>query len=105
MTNGFDGFEWDRKKSARTEQLRGFDFHFATRVFEDEHRIELDDERQDWGEPRTMSIGLVDGYGLLVVVWTPRGRKRRIISARKPTQRERVAYGRFRGSRRRGHLE
>jgi uncharacterized DUF497 family protein len=37
------------------------------------------DERRDYGEPRFITAGALDGR-LVVIVWTPRGSARRIIS-------------------------
>jgi hypothetical protein len=32
--DGFEGFEWDEKKSARCYELRGFDFVYAAKLFD-----------------------------------------------------------------------
>ena len=49
--------------------------------------ITLPDQRQDYGEPRFITAGWLDER-LLVLVWTPRGLARRIISMRKANERE-----------------
>jgi uncharacterized protein len=74
----FDGFEWDDDKSESAEARWGIDFDFAARVFDRAHV-----ERPSRGrhkEPRFVTTGKVDGY-MISVVWTPRGRIRRIITA------------------------
>jgi len=87
--DGFDGFEWDDKKSDRNLTKRHFDFEFAARVFDDAYTESED--RREYGEQRYLSTGVVDGI-LITVVWTPRGRLRRIITAWRATKRERQMY-------------
>jgi hypothetical protein len=45
------------------------------------------DDRRDYGEPRFISAGRLDER-IVVIVWTPRGRARRVISMRKANERE-----------------
>ena len=98
MYESFDDFEWDQEKSDWTFRVRGFDFDTAALVFDDVY-TEQEDEREDYGEPRYVVTGVVgDEMSVLVVVWTPRGHKRRIISARLADQKEREEYGKFRGA-------
>jgi uncharacterized DUF497 family protein len=90
-------FEWDERKSEANLQERGFDFAFATLIF-DGVTVEKEDARSDYGERRVVAIGAANGV-LLTVVYTdrpdPRGRGiRRIISARRSNGREREAYSR-----------
>ena len=87
-------FAWDPRKSAENLRVRGFDFEFATLVFEGP-TLERQDQRQDYGEMRLVAIGLAQGIAL-TVVYTDRaesgGVVRRIISARQSNRRERQAY-------------
>lgn len=87
-------FAWDRKKSAENLRDRGFDFEFATLVFEGP-TLEREDSRRDYGEKRVVAIGLAQGIAL-TVVYTDRAETgtvvRRIISARLSNRRERQAY-------------
>jgi uncharacterized DUF497 family protein len=92
------GFEWDSQKSDWTLQTRGFDFQIAARIFADPFYFEREDLRADYAETRYVAIGAADDFGIFVVVWTPRGSNRRIISARLADQNEREEYGRFRGA-------
>lgn len=48
--------------------------------------MSTDDDRLDYGERRRITVGYLDGQ--IVVVWTPRGQARRIISMRKENERE-----------------
>ena len=87
-------FTWDPAKSEANYRERGFDFAFATLVF-DGLTLERLDDRQDYGERRVIAIGLADGVPL-TVVYTDRVEEtdliRRIISARVSNRRERKAY-------------
>ena len=88
-------YSWDRAKSAANLRERGFDFAFATLVF-DGPTVVVEDLRQDYGERRLVAIGLADRLHL-TVVFTDRVRvdgelERRIISARRSNRRERKIY-------------
>ena len=74
---------------------RGFDFEFATLIFE-RVTLERTDDRRNYGERRVVAIGLAQGLHL-TVAYTDRGGpgeeiERRIISARRSNRRERKAY-------------
>jgi uncharacterized DUF497 family protein len=77
---------FDAVKREKTLRERGLDFARAREVF-DGLTITLPDQRQDYGEPRFITAGWLDER-LLVLVWTPRGLARRIISMRKANERE-----------------
>ena len=87
-------FSWDEQKSSRNLQDRGFDFEFATLVFEGP-TLEREDTRRDYGERRMVAIGIAQGLAL-TVVYTDRTETgaviRRIISARLSDRYERQAY-------------
>jgi uncharacterized protein len=84
--------EWDEAKSEACFTERGFDFAYAARVFLDPaRRIEIDD-RFDYGEPRYRVLGAIEGR-VFVVIYTPRGSRLRIVSARKANRREVLRYG------------
>jgi uncharacterized DUF497 family protein len=77
---------FDPAKRARTLHERGLDFRRVKEVFEGVHLTRIDD-RRDYGEPRFISAGRLDER-IVVIVWTPRGRARRVISMRKANERE-----------------
>lgn len=77
---------FDAVKRERTLRERGLDFARARVVF-DGLTMTLPDQRQDYGEPRFITAGWLDAR-LVVLVWTPRGLARRIISMRKANERE-----------------
>jgi uncharacterized DUF497 family protein len=76
----------DPVKRARTLQERGLDLRRAKEVFAEPHFTRAD-ERHDYGEPRYVTAGWLDGL-LIVFVWTPRGTARRVISMRHCHERE-----------------
>ena len=84
-------FEWHVAKAEENVRKHGVDFPTATRVFLDPHRIECEDTRTSYRETRLEVIGMV-GEQVLVVIYTPRAARIRIISARKANRRERRAY-------------
>lgn len=84
--------EFDEEKSAECLRKRGFDFQFAQQIFDDPDGVEYESTARDYGEIRWVRIGLIDGR-LYTVIWTLRGNKRRIISARPSERKERKRYG------------
>jgi uncharacterized DUF497 family protein len=81
---------FDPVKQAKTLAERGLDFADAEMVFAGVTYTTAD-IRADYGEPRWMTIGLLSGREV-VLVWTPRGAVRRIISMRYANEREIAKY-------------
>ncbi|MBQ6006807.1 MAG: BrnT family toxin [Selenomonadaceae bacterium] len=82
--------EWDDNKAELNFKKHGIRFKVAARVFLDENRIdEFDEEHSDYEERRKV-IGMVEN--ILFVVYTERGEKLRLISARNATRREKEDY-------------
>lgn len=71
---------FDPAKRARTLAERGLDFADAGLVFSGVTAT-VQDLRGDHGEDRYITAGYLDGRRV-VLVWTPRGDARRIISMR-----------------------
>ena len=71
---------------------RGFDFEVASEIFLDPPYIEREDTREDYGEPRFVATGIVADAGIVTVVWTPRDRRRHIITAWRASKGEREGY-------------
>lgn len=84
------GFEWDPGKNAANAAKHGIAFEDACRIFEGAV-LERVDDRRNYGETRIAAVGVVAGRHLFVV-YTARGRHRRIISARRANGDEREAY-------------
>ena len=78
--------EFDPDKRDKTLAERGLDFAHAVKVFAGVS-VTAEDARLDYGEIRFSTVGVLDGR-MVVVVWTPRGEVRRIISMRKANERE-----------------
>ena len=84
-------FEWDEAKSNACFRERGFDFAYAASAFADPDRVVRKDTRYVYGEDRFRLIGRIEGR-LFVIVYTPRPKGLRIISARKANRREVQQY-------------
>jgi uncharacterized protein len=87
-------YSWDARKSEANLSARGFDFEFASLVF-DGPTLERVDDRADYGEQRVIAVGLADGLHLTVVYTdrvSARETVRRIISARRSNRQERKHY-------------
>ncbi len=78
--------EFDTEKRDRTLAERRLDFARAAEVFAGV-TVTAADIRLDYGEPRLTTVGVLDGR-MVILVWTPRGEARRIISMRKANERE-----------------
>lgn len=78
--------EFDATKQARTLTERGLDFADAVQVFS-QPALTQPDTRMNYGEDRFVTFGLLSGRWV-IVVWTPRGAARRIISMRYANERE-----------------
>ena len=74
-------YRWDDAKAASNYIKHGVTFEAAHDVFKDPFAIEFVDDREDYGEDRFILIGMA-GQRLLVVVYTIRDERIRLISAR-----------------------
>ncbi len=82
--------EFDSQKHAQTLANRGLDFNDAVLIFSESHYT-LEDLREAYGEQRFITIGWLSTQ-MVMLVWTPRGAVRRIISMRKCNERENRLY-------------
>ena len=85
-------FEWHNAKAEANLCAHGVSFDLAKTVFKDPFAIERLDEREDYGEERFVIIGMAEGNFLLLVAYTERAERIRIISARRATQYEQDDY-------------
>ena len=83
-------FEWDEAKDRANATKHGIGFETAKRIF-DGPVLARPDRRLDYGEERYVGIGRVD-TAEIVAVWTERNGRRRLISARPASRRERQVY-------------
>ena len=81
---------FDPAKRERTLIERGIDFADAAHVFAGP-TLTFEDDRHDYGETRLITIGWL-GERMVVMVWTPRGEDRRIISMRYANARETTRF-------------
>lgn len=82
--------EWEPRKAAANVKKHGVDFADAATVLYDERAITIRDDDED--EERYVTTGM-DALGrVLVVVYTWRGDRPRLISARPATAHERRQY-------------
>jgi uncharacterized DUF497 family protein len=84
-------FEWDEEKNAINVMKHGISFDEAKTVFFDPLRIDLFDQDHSDLEDRWKVFGLA-GCVLLMVSYTEKTGRIRIISARKATKQEEEAY-------------
>jgi len=84
-------FEWDGEKRLANLRKHGVEFADAATAFDDDQAITVRDEDSE-GEERFVTLAN-DALGrLLVIVFTWREERIRLISARKATRRERKHY-------------
>ena len=82
--------EWDDEKNEKNFRKHGIYFEEAARIFLDKNRIDDYDEFHSDFEDRIKVIGRV--RNILAVIYTERGEKYRLISARKATKKEEAEY-------------
>lgn len=84
-------FRYDPAKAAANLKKHGVSFADAEGVLEDPLALTVQDPDSE-GETRFITIGMGNAGELLVVVYTERNDEYRIISARRPTRKERRSY-------------
>jgi hypothetical protein len=82
-----DDFEWDDTKAAANWSKHALTFDTATLVFDDLFVVVRPDRRMAYGEDRWLAIGMARER-LIAVVFTWRGDRVRIMSARGATPQE-----------------
>jgi uncharacterized protein len=85
-------FEWDPAKAIENASKHGVEFTEAMTVFGDPLEVAIPDPDRSIGERRFLSVGLSSAGRLLVVAYTERQQRIRLISAREATARERKNY-------------
>jgi uncharacterized DUF497 family protein len=83
-------FEWDQLKNELNTAKHGLSFEEAVLMFDGPLLLKVDD-RREYGEKRIKALGVI-GEDIYHVVYTERGARIRIISARKANREERRAY-------------
>jgi len=85
--------EWDEEKRQRTLRERGIDFADVARL-DWARAVIIPDTRRDYGEVREVAMAPLGGR-LMVVAYTLRADRLRVISFRKANGRERKVYDEF----------
>ncbi len=89
----YGDYEWDENKDIRNrEKHEGLGFLEAIRIFDD--IVYTDAAASEYGEERLRAIGMFRGMEI-VVVYTLRRQRKRIISARRAKRYEREEYYQF----------
>ena len=92
---------WDEEKRRRTLNERGLDFADCALVFAGPTFSFIDD-RENYGEDRHITVGVLQGE-LVLVVHTERNDSTRIISMRRANEQEKTEYSRYLGISHQGH--
>lgn len=85
-------FDWDKGNVDKSYQKHGITPNEAEEVFLDEKAIIIRDIKHSQKEERFILLGKTMGEKLLFIVFTMRGVKIRIVSARVANQKERRQY-------------
>ena len=86
-------FEWDDNKNMKNIEKHGIDFNDAITIFDDDNRVEVSDDRNNYGEERIQVIGEAKpGVLMAVYTWRKHNSSRRMISARTASKKERILY-------------
>ena len=84
-------FIWDRRKNEANIRKHELDFADAYKVFGSPVLVGLD-EREEYGEDRSIGIGLMENRVVVIVFTEPEENTIRVISFRKATTDERNNY-------------
>jgi uncharacterized DUF497 family protein len=85
-------YEWDEKKAKQNLRKHRVPFDEAETVFDDPLSITIRDPDHSEAEERFIDIGQSDKGRILVVSYTERGLRTRLIMARLATRAERKKY-------------
>lgn len=85
-------FEWDPEKAIANAKKHGVEFAEAMTVFSDPFEVTISDPDHSEGEQRFLSIGMSTARRLVVVAYTERAGRTRIINARDANAQEQKPY-------------
>jgi uncharacterized DUF497 family protein len=85
-------FEWDEEKAKRNEVKHGVTFDEAKTIFNDPFAMTISDPDHSDEEERWLDIGLSAEGRILVIWYTERSERIRIIGSRGATKVEERAY-------------
>jgi len=87
-----DSFDWDKANQDKNYVKHRVTNTECEEVFIDSHKVILVDELHSQKEPRFILLGKTKKSRLLFIVFTVRGKKIRVISARDTDKKERRLY-------------
>jgi uncharacterized DUF497 family protein len=90
---GVTGFQWDQGNLEKNWLKHGVSPLECEQVFFNQPLVVVSDLKHSQGEERFYALGRTDTDRYLFVVFTVRGRKLRVISARDMNRKERSVYG------------
>lgn len=85
-------FEWNQEKARCNFEKHGVTFSEGATIFSDQRIATMLDPDHSQDEERSIAIGVSVKGRILIVVFTDRGNKIRLISCRKATSTERKTY-------------
>ncbi len=92
MLDEVSGFEWDKGNLLKNWEKHGVSHLEAEQVFFNEPLLIYEDRSHSQVEDRWYALGQTDASRRLMVVFTVRKNKIRVISARDLSRREREVY-------------
>lgn len=95
MENEFEkfiGFQWDQGNINKNMFKHGVENWECEQIFFNEPLIILDDPKHSFSEKRWAAFGITDAERQLVVIFTKRDERIRVISAREMSKKERKFY-------------
>ncbi len=85
-------FEWDEDKARSNLRKHKVDFYEAATVFDDPFAVTIEDTDHSHAEERFIDLGMSSKARLLVVIYTARVVRIRIIGSRKANRHEKEIY-------------
>lgn len=85
-------FEWDSKKNDLNKKKHLLSFEEILEVFDDPAFIEIADIEHSVDEERFRGIGCIRGIVIITTCFMEKGRRIRIINARRATSKEEKIY-------------
>ncbi len=89
---GCTGFEWDGNNGDKNREKHGVEPGECEEAFFNRPFIVADDAKHSAKEARFFALGISDSGRSLFIVFTIRGDKVRVISARDMSRKERIVY-------------
>jgi uncharacterized DUF497 family protein len=87
------GFQWDQGNLEKNWLKHGVSPLECEEIFFNQPLVVSPDIKHSYREERFYALGRTDAHRYLFVVFTVRGRKLRVISARDMSRKERKIYG------------